>query len=96
MGCRSQQVSLLKQKFRALDETVQNKDLLHYLIDFRIAGALINKYCDRLKSDIGNTETVASNMLACYDKKNHYKISLKSTVYNSKNSVYSYKDLTNQ
>ena len=49
--------------------TVQNKDLPHYLIDFRIAVALINKYCDRLKSDVGNTETVVSNMLACYDLK---------------------------
>ena len=38
--------SSLKQKFMALDATVQNKSLPHYLIDFRIAGAYINKYCD--------------------------------------------------
>ena len=54
--------SLLKQKFRGLDATIQNKALPHYLIDFRIAGVLINKYCDRLKLDTGNTETAASNM----------------------------------
>ena len=44
----------------ALDATVQNKSLPHYLIDFRIAGALIKKYCNRLRSDVENTETVAS------------------------------------
>ena len=62
--------SLLKQKFRALDATVQNKSLPHYLIDFRIAGALINLYCDRLRSDVENTEAVASNMLACTNREN--------------------------
>ena len=60
--------SLFKQKFRAHDATVQNKALPHYAIDFRIAVSLIKKCCDRLKSDVGNKETVASNMLACHDK----------------------------
>ena len=62
--------SLLKQKFRALDATVQNKSLPHYLIDFRIAGALIKNYCDRLRSGVENTETVASNMLGCNNREN--------------------------
>ena len=73
--------SFLKQKFRALDATVQNKALPHYLIDLRITGALIKKYYDRLESDVGNTETVASNILAYYDKKIHYKISLNSMIF---------------
>lgn len=59
--------SILKQKFRALDSTVQNKQLPHYLDDFKIAGALINKYCSRLKSDKSNSETIARRM---YDNRN--------------------------
>lgn len=55
--------SLLKQKHRALDKTVQNKELPHLLIDFRIAGALINRFCVRLTSDKGNEEKIAKNML---------------------------------
>ena len=52
--------SLLKQKLSALDQKVQNNALPHYLRDFELP--VINKYCDRLKSDVGNTESVASNM----------------------------------
>lgn len=40
--------SLLKQKFRTLDYTVQIKSLSHLLLDFRIAGALINRFGKRL------------------------------------------------
>jgi hypothetical protein len=39
--------SLLKQKFRALDRNVQNKSLPHYILDFKIAGAMINRYFKR-------------------------------------------------
>jgi len=56
------EATILKQKFRALDSTVQNKQLPHYLDDFKIAGALINKYYSRLKSDKSNSETIAPRM----------------------------------
>jgi hypothetical protein len=62
--------SLLKQKFRALDATIQNKQLPHYLDDFRIAGALINRYCSRLKSDKSNSEIIARRMFTNRDKQN--------------------------
>jgi hypothetical protein len=54
--------SLLKQKFRALDSTIQNKSLSHYLVDFRIAGALINRYSSRISSDTANSDALANRM----------------------------------
>ena len=44
--------SLLKQNFKALDATFQNKSLPRYLIDFRVSGAFIKKYCDLLRSEL--------------------------------------------
>ena len=62
--------SLLKQKFRALDSTVQNKALPHFLDDFRIAGALINKFSKRLSSDAYNQELIAHRMFGAQSRKN--------------------------
>ncbi len=47
--------SFLKQSFKALDK-VKNSALPHTLDDYRIAGALINKFFKRLYSDDDNIE----------------------------------------
>ena len=54
--------SFLKQSFKALDK-VKNSALPHTLDDYRIAGALINKFFKRLYSDDDNIE-VADRMKA--------------------------------
>lgn len=60
----------MKQKFRALDQNVQNKSLPHYILDFKIAGAIINRYFNRLRSDAGYEELVARNMFSRCNKPN--------------------------
>jgi hypothetical protein len=62
--------AFLKTCFRALDKTVPNQSLLHYLDDFRIAAALINKYHSRIYSDGENSVDMADKMLAKVNEEN--------------------------
>jgi hypothetical protein len=43
---------LIKSRFRVFDHRVENKSLSHFYADFRIGGALVNKFSRRLLSDI--------------------------------------------
>lgn len=60
----------LKSCFRALDKNVPNVSLRHYLSDFKIAAAIINKFHSRIFSDGENAELIADNMLANLNKEN--------------------------
>ena len=53
--------SFLKNSFKALKE-VPNKSLPHTLDDYKIAGALINKFFKRLYSDQTNEKEISKNM----------------------------------
>jgi hypothetical protein len=43
----------IKQWFRALDTTIQNKSLTHLRDDIQIAAAMVNRFRNRLVSDVG-------------------------------------------
>jgi hypothetical protein len=60
-----------KRSFQALRE-VQNQSLKHTIEDYKIAGALINKFNKRLISD-GDCEEVADKMLETLNQPNELK-----------------------
>ena len=62
---------LLKRSFGAL-KVVQNQCLEHTIEDYRIAGALINKFSKRLYAD-SDSEEMAKNMFALVHKQNELK-----------------------
>ncbi|CAF1094076.1 unnamed protein product [Brachionus calyciflorus] len=61
---------MLKGSFRSLDIRVENKSLTHYLIDFRIAGVLLNRFHKRLVSDDKYALEMATKMFENKDKSN--------------------------
>jgi hypothetical protein len=73
--------TFLKNSFKALRQ-VQNKSLPHTHEDYRIAGALINKYFRRLFSDKSNDKQVIKNM----KDKLHVDNELQKIVQNELNS----------
>ena len=62
--------SQIKQKYRALDSVVQNKAIPHLMSDFKIAGALVNLFCERLNSDGQNAMNIANKMFANRNRSN--------------------------
>jgi hypothetical protein len=59
----------LKRSFKALRD-VQNKTLPHILKDYRIAGALINKYFSRLISDTEDGKEIVTQMKSRLNREN--------------------------
>jgi hypothetical protein len=53
---------LIKSRFRVSDHRVENKSLPHFYADFRIGGALVNKFSRRLLSDKENADEKAHKM----------------------------------
>lgn len=65
--------SFLKKSFKALRE-VRNISLPHTIHDYRIAGALINRFFMRLFSDIDDQQTIIDNMKSKLKKKTTSRI----------------------
>ena len=67
----------MKQSFRALDKTIQNKMLSHIMDDVRISAALINCFFCIKKSDSDDDEIIIEEMLKKLNKKNELEKYLK-------------------
>jgi hypothetical protein len=74
---------LCKRSFQALRE-VQNQSLKHTIEDYKIAGALINKFHKRLISD-GDCEEVADKMLETLNQPNELKQTINKLKLNRSN-----------
>ena len=61
---------LIKGHYRVFDHRVENKSLPHFLVDLRISGALVNKFCKRLLSDKCNALQMAETMYLNMSKEN--------------------------
>lgn len=53
---------LLKTLFRVNDKSVDNKSLFHSIEDLKVCASIINKYHQRLYSDIDNPSVITNHM----------------------------------
>lgn len=75
--------SFLKKSFKALSD-VPNKTLVHTLIDYKIAAALINRFFHNLFSDPDDQVLIAQNMLAKLNQANELKVLVENLRLNRK------------
>jgi hypothetical protein len=77
--------AFLKRSFKALSQT-SNKSLPHLMKDYRIAGALINKYFKRLYSDDVDEILIVSNMKSRLNQTNHLQTLIETNKLHLKNA----------
>jgi hypothetical protein len=75
--------SFLKKSFKALSD-VPNKTLVHTLVDYKIAAALINRFYNHLFSDPDDQALIAQNMLAKLNQANELKVMVEDLRLNRK------------
>jgi len=63
----------LKQCFRYFDKVFQNKSIPHLMDDFKIAGALYNRFHPPIESDQNNGEQIAELILQRLNQRNKLK-----------------------